>query len=210
MLTSHRRDRSPPWESGSPWNILNRKIDDFIDLLPRDLTLAPANLNAHIVSKTSTPFFMMHAVLLLSRMMLHREYIPFIALRCGQPEGPLDPPLFPRDQYHVPPTFWEQSAVELFRSARTLVDLAHTCHEWKVLPQTPMVGFAIYVAANTGMFVFEKRSEIPCLQMTQESTLSTSHGWIQTATCVEALPTPAEETTQGRQHPATLSHSSRT
>ena len=150
LADCHRRDRQPPWDSAAPWNCLNRKINDFMDLLPRDLTLAPANMNAHIVSKTSTPYFMMHAVLLLSKMMLRREYIPFIPLRCSKPEGPLDPPFFHPDQYRVPPGFWEFSAAELFKSARTLVDLAHTCHEWKVLPQTPMVGFAIYVAANTG------------------------------------------------------------
>jgi hypothetical protein len=124
-----------------------------MDTLPRDLALTPANIHAHIVSKTSTQFTMMHTVLLLGRMMLHREYIPFIPLRSSKPEGPLDPPLFPPDKYQVPHGFWAYTASELFRSARALVDLAHTCHEWKVLPQTPIVGFAIYIAAFAGEFL---------------------------------------------------------
>jgi hypothetical protein len=83
-------------------------------------------------------------------MMLHREYIPFIPLRCSRPEGPLEPPLFPPEQYRVPHGFWEYSAAELLKSARQLVDLVQTTHEWNVLPETPIVGFAIYVAAFVG------------------------------------------------------------
>jgi hypothetical protein len=148
----YRREPRAPWDSASTWNVLNVKLNNFIDRLPRDLTLSPANIHAHIMSKTSTPFLMMHTVLLLGRMMLHREYVPFIPLRSSKPEGPLDPPLFSPEQYRVPHGFWEYSATELFRSARQLVDLVHTCHEWNVLPQTPIVGFAVYIAAFVGVY----------------------------------------------------------
>jgi hypothetical protein len=83
--------------------------------------------------------------------MLHREFIPFVPLRCSKPEGPLDPPLFPPDRFHVPQGFWEESTKELFASARNLMDLVRTCHEWNVLPETPMAGFAIYNVAFVGM-----------------------------------------------------------
>jgi hypothetical protein len=84
--------------------------------------------------------------------MLHREYVPFIPLRCKKPEGPLDPPLFPPAKYDVPPGYWEDSARQCFKAARDLVDLARTCQEWNVLVQTPIVGFAIYTVAFVGVY----------------------------------------------------------
>lgn len=84
--------------------------------------------------------------------MLHREYVPFIPLRCKKPEGPLDPPLFPPTKYDVPTGYWEDSAQQCFKSARDLVDLVRTCQEWNVLVQTPIVGFAIYTVAFVGVY----------------------------------------------------------
>jgi hypothetical protein len=92
----------------------------------------------------------MHVVLLLCSIMLHREYVPFIPVRCSKPQGPLDPPLFPPQDYHIPPGFWEESARELFKSARDLVDLLRTCQEWGVLAETPIIGFAVYIVACIG------------------------------------------------------------
>ncbi|KKY16278.1 putative c6 transcription factor [Diplodia seriata] len=85
-------------------------------------------------------------------MILHREYIPFIPLRSPKPQGPLDPPVFPSDEYAVPEGFWEQSARELFKSAREVIDLLRICQEWNVLVETPIVGFAAYTAAFTGVY----------------------------------------------------------
>lgn len=114
------------------------------------MTLNPANISAHITSRTSTPYTLLHATIMLCKMLLHREYLPFVPLRCSKPSGPLDPPLFPDDKYAVPPGFWEHSASECFKSARDLMDLLRTCQEWGVLVETPIVGFAIYVAACVG------------------------------------------------------------
>jgi hypothetical protein len=145
-----RRERFPPWDPQSNWFALKARVLAFIDRLPRDLTLSQANTSAHIQSRTSTPYTLLHCVLLLCNVMLHREFVPFVPLRCAKPEGPLDPPLFPPDQYHVPQGFWEESAKELFRSSRNLMDLIQTCREWDVLAETPMVGFAVYNVAFVG------------------------------------------------------------
>lgn len=116
------------------------------------MTLTTANISAHITSRTSTPFVLMHIVHLLSGMILHREYIPFIPLRSPKPQGPLDPPTFSPEDYSIPEGFWEQSARELFRSARDVIDLLRICQEWGVLVETPIVGFATYTAAFTGRY----------------------------------------------------------
>ena len=84
--------------------------------------------------------------------MLHREYVPFIPLRCPKPQGPLDPPLFPSDEYQIPPGFWDESARECFKAAGDLIGLLRTCEEWQVLVETPIVGFATYTVAFVGMY----------------------------------------------------------
>lgn len=148
------------------------------------MTLITANISAHITSRTSTPFVLMHIVHLLSGMILHREYIPFIPLRSPKPEGPLDPPLFPSDDYSVPEGFWEQSARDLFKSAREVIDLLRICQEWGVLVETPIVGFATYTAAFTGKFPVGV--QLQTANTRQVSMPSTSRGWTRMVTCAKA------------------------
>ncbi|ORY15610.1 fungal-specific transcription factor domain-domain-containing protein [Clohesyomyces aquaticus] len=147
-----RRERYPPWDSRSSFHGLQNKLSAFKDSLPRDLTLSASNINAHIASRTSTPYTLMHTIHLLCSIMLHREYVPFIPLRCSKPQGPLDPPVFPPEEYQIPPGFWESSARECFKAARDLIDLLRTCQEWQVLVETPLVGFATYTVAFVGVY----------------------------------------------------------
>lgn len=98
------------------------------------------------------PYMVMHVVYFLSTIVLHRSYIPFLPLRCNEPVGPLDEPTFPRDKYSQPDGFWRESARELFRAARQMMDLIITCQEREVLVETPLVGFAIYNAAFIGIY----------------------------------------------------------
>lgn len=94
----------------------------------------------------------MHTVYLLSQIMLHREYVPFLPLRCSRPQGPLDPPMFPPEKHAVPPNFWEDSARECFKAARDVMDLVRSCQEWSALVETPIVGFTIYTVAFVGVY----------------------------------------------------------
>nr|POE72440.1 putative transcriptional regulatory protein pb1a11.04c [Quercus suber] len=142
----------PPWDPRCQFYILHRECLAFKSTLPRMLTLTHQNTLAHIDMRESTPYTLMHTVYLLCQILLHREYVPFIPIRCKKPEGPLDPPLFPPDRYHVPEGFWEDSARECFKAARGIADLARTCRESGVLVETPVIGFAIYVVAFTGVY----------------------------------------------------------
>ncbi|KAF2496140.1 hypothetical protein BU16DRAFT_560977 [Lophium mytilinum] len=118
-----RREKYPPWDQRSTFYSLRRQLAEFKETLPRDLTLTPANISAHITSRTSTPYTLMHTVQLLCSIMLHREYVPFIPIRCSKPQGPLDPPIFSPEEYQIPPGFWDDGARECFKSARDLIDL---------------------------------------------------------------------------------------
>lgn len=148
----NRTEEHPPWDPRCQWNKLHKQCLDFKASLPRQHALTPQNTQAHISLKTSTPYTLVHTVYLLCQIILHREYVPFIPIRCAKPEGPLDKPLFPPSEYNVPHGFWEDSARECFRAAREIMDLVGSCQEWNALVETPIVGFAIYTVAFVGVY----------------------------------------------------------
>lgn len=86
----------------------------------------------------------------LCLIMLHREYVPFIPLRCAKPQGPLDEPTFPAES--VPVGFWDASAEEMFRAAKDILDIAHNCLENSLLPKSALVGFSVWSAAFVGIY----------------------------------------------------------
>lgn len=154
-----RRERYPPWDPQSQWYQLHKRLENFRERLPRDLAFSQANISAHLSptsSSSSTSYILLHTTLLLSSIVLHRDYIPFVPLRCSKPQGPLDPPVFAPDEYQVPPQWWERSATELFKSSRDLISLLQTCREWGFNLVTPLVGFGIYTAAFVGMLSSSK------------------------------------------------------
>jgi hypothetical protein len=97
---------------------------------------------------------MLHTLLLLSKMILHREWLPFLPFGCMSPKGPLDnaSPFMGAVETGSYQLFghWEMSAGELFKSAKDLLNLLHTCNEWKVLANTPILGFAAYMIGGIG------------------------------------------------------------
>ncbi|KAL1382358.1 fungal-specific transcription factor domain-containing protein [Phyllosticta capitalensis] len=147
-----RREQFPPWDDRSTWSTLHKLHASFRDSLPRDMTLTMGNVSAHITSRTSTPFVLMHIVHLLCGIILHRDYIPFVPLRSTRPQGPLDPPTFAPEDYQTPDGFWEHSARELFKTARDVIDLLRMCQDWGVLVESPVVGFTTYSAALAGAY----------------------------------------------------------
>ncbi|KAK7535935.1 fungal-specific transcription factor domain-containing protein [Phyllosticta citribraziliensis] len=147
-----RREQFPPWDERSTWSSLQKLHASFRDSLPRDMTLTMGNVSAHITSRTSTPFVLMHIVHLVCGIILHRDYIPFIPLKSTRPQGPLDAPTFSPEEYQTPDGFWEQSARELFKTARDVIDLLRMCQDWGVLVESPVVGFATYSAALAGVY----------------------------------------------------------
>ena len=142
-----RTEKLPPWDSSSEFFKLRRELREFHDALPSNLTFTEANLSAHIEKRNATTYASLHTLYSLCKIMLHREYIPFIALRCERPQGPLDEPTFPKDKFQVPEGFWEESANTIFKAARDIVELVRTCHDNNALPESPQVGFAIWQAA---------------------------------------------------------------
>lgn len=149
-----RTEQYPPWHPESRFASLRSQLNEFQDGLSRNLQYSPRNTDTHIMYKTTlAPYTVMHVVYFLSVIVLHRAYIPFLPLRCNEPVGPLDEPLVPSDKVSGPPeAFWRDSARELFKAARQMIDLVATCQGRGALVENPLVGFAIYNAAFIGVY----------------------------------------------------------
>ncbi|KAE8354640.1 fungal-specific transcription factor domain-containing protein [Aspergillus coremiiformis] len=148
-----RTEQLPPWHPDSRFSRLKMILGDFQDGLSRNLQYSTRNTDTHIMYKNNLPpYTLMHVVYFLSVLVLHRAYIPFLPVRCTEPVGPLDEPLFPGEKVGVPDGFWRESARELFNAARQMMNLVVTCQERGVLVENPLVGFAVYNAAFIGIY----------------------------------------------------------
>jgi Fungal specific transcription factor domain len=147
-----RTEKFPPWDDRSTFCQLRSLLRSFRESLPRHLTYTPTNIKAHIQQKTSTSYTLMHVIHFLGVIVINRDYVPFIPIRCKKPEGPLDPPIFSPDEYIVPENFWVNSARDMTKNARDMMDLLRVCQEWGVLVETPMIGFALYTVAFVGTY----------------------------------------------------------
>jgi hypothetical protein len=142
-----RTEKLPPWDTRTEFDKLRKELEAFHDALPSNLTFTEANLSAHIEKRNATAYTSMHTLYLLCIIMLHREYIPFLPLRCEKPEGPLDEPTFPKEKFQIPPGWWVESAEKLFGAARDIVEIVRTCQDNNALPESPQIGFAVWQAA---------------------------------------------------------------
>ncbi|KAL1955504.1 hypothetical protein VTO42DRAFT_8458 [Malbranchea cinnamomea] len=148
-----RADQYPPWHPDSRFSHLRDLLIEFQDGLSRNLQYSPRNTDTHIMYKnTLAPYSLMHIIYFLSVIVLHRAYLPFMPLRHLEPLGPLDEPSFPPDKYNVPEGFWRDSAREVFKASRQMMELVRICSDRGVLMETPLVGFAIYNAAFMGVY----------------------------------------------------------
>ena len=149
-----RTEQYPPWHPESRFATLRAQLNEFQDSLSRNLQYSVRNTDTHIMYKTTlASYTVMHVVYFLSVIVLHRAYIPFLPLRCNEPTGPLDEPLLPSDKVSGPPDgFWRDSARELFKAARQMIDLVATCQGRGALVENPLIGFAIYNAAFIGVY----------------------------------------------------------
>ncbi|KAK7903801.1 hypothetical protein LTR67_001821 [Exophiala xenobiotica] len=169
-----RVERYPPWDERCTFHRLDQSLRHFHSSLPRHLQYSFTNLSAHATSNTSTPYTLMHVIYLLSVLLLNRDYLPFIPVRCSKPMGPLDPPLFLGPEYTTPPSFWEDSARDLARAARKIVDLLRWCRDLNMLPETPMIGFALYNVGFMGIYCLNFPSMDPEGYISAKSYSTTS------------------------------------
>lgn len=146
-----RTETHPPWHPESRFFQLRESLSKFSESIPRPLKLTSTNMQAHLAQRTSSPFTLLHVLHSLCLIVLHREYVPFVPIRCERPEGPLDDPFTP-DQTEIPAGFWEESARQLFKAGRDIMDLVQACQSRGLLVETPILGFGLYTVAFVGVY----------------------------------------------------------
>ncbi|KAI0450448.1 fungal-specific transcription factor domain-containing protein [Xylaria acuta] len=143
-------DNRPPWHSESDFYTLTKALETFDSSLPGTFTFSRSNYFKHENHQASSAFILLHMLRFVCLIMLHREYVPFVPVRCREPEGPLDQPTFTKEE--TPAGFWRTSAEQLFKAARGIVDLIEICQRKGKLPQSTIVLFAIWTAAFVGLY----------------------------------------------------------
>ncbi|KAK4155415.1 hypothetical protein C8A00DRAFT_41966 [Chaetomidium leptoderma] len=141
-------EEHPPWSHESTFFQLRGKLEEFYRDLPDHFRWSDSNYYKHENHQASSVYVSLHMLGAVCRIMLHREYIPFIPILCEKPVGPLDEPTFPAGQ--EPEGFWETSAEEIFHAAKEIVDLTEICRD--KLPMSSLVLFAVWTAAFVGIY----------------------------------------------------------
>lgn len=145
-------EKHPPWDTRTTFHQLNRQLQHFDASLPGTFKFSESNYRRHENHQASSAFVLLHILRCVSLIMLHREYIPFVPIRCKGPEGPRDEPTFSSKEYDWPRGFWNESAEHVFKAAREIVELVEICDRKNRLPQSTLVLFGIWTAAFIGLY----------------------------------------------------------
>ncbi|KAG7879527.1 hypothetical protein KL905_003078 [Ogataea polymorpha] len=133
-----------PWDEESEWNMLTKKISSFNDNLGPRETLSDSNILGYASLGLGSCYCLMHLFLSMAKLMLHRDYIPFIPSRSSVPSGPLDPPKICDS---APYLWWRNSARVVFDSARSIATILHSLKAEDYCCN-PFYGFSAFTAAG--------------------------------------------------------------
>ncbi|KAK3319371.1 fungal-specific transcription factor domain-containing protein [Apodospora peruviana] len=137
-----------PWSEKSTFYQLRQRLDSFYGDLPELFQWSSSNYYKHENHQASSVYVSLHMLGAVCRIMLHREYIPFIPIKCEKPAGPLDEPTFTAGD--EPDGFWDESAEQVFLAAKDIVDLIDICRD--KLPMSALVLFTVWTAAFVGIY----------------------------------------------------------
>ncbi|KAK8118993.1 C6 transcription factor [Apiospora kogelbergensis] len=140
----------PPWDDRTTFYKLRGQMEAFDADLPHTFTFSRSNYFKHENHQASSVYVLLHMLRNVCLIMLHREYIPFVPIRCEGPVGPLDKPTFAKDA--APAGFWLESAEYVFKAGREIIDLIEICQKKDKLPQSTIVLFAIWTAAFVAQY----------------------------------------------------------
>ncbi|KAG5786033.1 hypothetical protein H9Q73_000333 [Fusarium xylarioides] len=120
------REVHPPWNPKSTFYKLREKIIAFDKDLPDTFTLSRQNYYRHDNHQATNAYVSLHMLASVCQIVLNREYLPFLPLRCREPQGPsiVNQTIL----NFAPDRFWEESAEDVFQSSRNIIDL----HKYKL------------------------------------------------------------------------------
>ncbi|KAF5691327.1 transcriptional regulatory [Fusarium denticulatum] len=116
-----RSQAHPPWDTKSTFYKLREKIIAFYKDLPDTFTLSRQNYYRHDNHQATNTYVSLHMLASVCHIVLNREYLPFLPLRCRRPQG--HPIVNQTIIDFAPDRFWEESAQDIFQSSRNIIDL---------------------------------------------------------------------------------------
>ncbi|KAH7143829.1 hypothetical protein EDB81DRAFT_651926, partial [Dactylonectria macrodidyma] len=142
------RDRLPPWEQQSTFWTLREKLSQFLLNLPDTFTFSRRNYYRHDNHQATNMYLSLHLLVSVCQIILSREYLPFLPLRCSKPEGPFILSL--TTPHAAPDGFWEEVSEPFFEAARNVVDLVDICRD--KLPMSSLALFSVWLAGFAGVY----------------------------------------------------------
>ena len=146
-----RTEEFAPWNPRSKFYQLRDSLAKLHESTPRAYRLTKANIQAHLTQQTASTFTLLHTLYSLCLVILHREFIAFVPLRCSSPSGPLEDTPYPPNP-PMPVGWWSESSKQLFKAARDIMDLVKACQSRGMLVETPIMGFGLYTVAFVGVY----------------------------------------------------------
>lgn len=142
------QETASPWDSRSIFHRLRERLDRFHKDLPDTFTLSRQNYYRHDNHQATNTYVSLHMLSLVCQIILDREYLPFLPICCGRPQGPLASAQDPaRDR------FWEEAADNVFRASRDILDLVEICKD--KLPQSCLTGFALWLSGFMAVYAHQ-------------------------------------------------------
>ncbi|KAI1014233.1 hypothetical protein LB504_008742 [Fusarium proliferatum] len=142
------QDTHPPWNPGSTFYELREKMIAFGKDLPDTFTLSRQNYYRHDNHQATNTYLSLHMLASVCHIVLNREYLPFLPLRCHGPQGP---PMVNQTVLNFgPDRFWEESAEDVFQSSRSIIDMVGLSKE--KLPLSSLSIFSIWLAGFISIY----------------------------------------------------------
>ncbi|KAM0435946.1 hypothetical protein ACHAPT_002838 [Fusarium lateritium] len=157
------QETTPPWDSRSTFRRLRERLDRFYMDLPDTFTLSRQNYYRHDNHQATNTYVSLHMLASACQIILNREHLPFLPVRCGRPQGPLE-----STQNQAPDRFWEESADNVFRASRDIIDLVEICKD--KLPQSCLTVFAVWLSGFMAVYAHQ----FPMMDAQQRMAISES------------------------------------
>ncbi|CCT71169.1 uncharacterized protein FFUJ_08782 [Fusarium fujikuroi IMI 58289] len=142
------QDTHPPWNPRSTFYKLREKMIAFDKGLPDTFTLSRQNYYRHDNHQATNTYVSLHMLASVCHIVLNREYLPFLPLRCRGPHG--TPMVNQTVLNFAPDRFWEESAEDVFQSSRSIIDLVGVSKE--KLPLSSLSIFSIWLAGFISIY----------------------------------------------------------
>ncbi|KAL5393191.1 hypothetical protein DPSP01_000022 [Paraphaeosphaeria sporulosa] len=144
---TRRAERKWPWDEKSEHCRLDQRVDDLTRKLPAVLKLTPTVRDVAMsppYRRRATPYILLHSTLLMCKIALHREYLPYITHPKSTPQGPTDGPnceALQKACEREDPDFFKDSARTFFQATKNGLDLFTSSKKAGTLVESPLTAF---------------------------------------------------------------------